>query len=90
MIYFIECGFMGPVKIGYSTNPRRRLEDLQAACPYRLSIRGVIEGDCKKEGQIQARLKVHRIHGEWFYGVREVDYVVRSILKKHALSPDDY
>jgi len=38
-VYVIEHEH-GYVKIGVSDNPRRRVDDLQTACPYELQVLG--------------------------------------------------
>ena len=66
MIYFIQCGVGGPIKIGHSDNPRNRLRGLQSANPFKLVLRGVIGGDRTDEQIMHNRLRPKRVRGEWF------------------------
>jgi hypothetical protein len=45
MIYFVQSGDDGPIKIGVSTNIGKRLTALQTAHGERLRIVGVMKGD---------------------------------------------
>jgi hypothetical protein len=68
MIYFIQIEEYGPIKVGYTyeRTAERRLTGLQTACPYRLILRGVIQGDESEESKILKYLAAHRLRGEWF------------------------
>jgi len=66
MVYFIQCGKGGPIKIGYSTDPWRRLDYMQVCCPYELTLIAVLPGDAAKERQIQGWYEHCRIRGEWY------------------------
>jgi hypothetical protein len=60
--YFIRSCRTGLIKIGTSSNPRRRTQDLAAHYPDRLELLAV--------GGVEAKLHKdmsrHRVHGEWF------------------------
>lgn len=64
-IYFIGAD-SGPVKIGYSVNPKVRMRQLQAASPRRLKILAQVIGEPEDERAYHARFAAHRLHGEWF------------------------
>jgi hypothetical protein len=67
MIYFIQAGDGGPVKIGHTKHDaHKRLKELQTGCPEKLTVVGVIEGDRSQERQLHEILDAYRIHGEWF------------------------
>ena len=68
MIYFIQIEESGPIKVGYTFERTAigRLGGLQVACPWRLILRGVIEGDETEELKILTYLAAHRMRGEWF------------------------
>lgn len=63
-IYFIRSG--NAVKIGVTTDIRRRLYDLQVASPTALELVGVHLGDRKTEEALHHRFRNHQIRGEWF------------------------
>ena len=66
MIYFIQMGADGPVKIGHSTAPARRLSSLQTGCPVQLRLLSVTDGDEAAERATHERFAGLRIRGEWF------------------------
>ncbi len=67
-VYFIQALHKGsPIKIGVARNLRRRLMDLQAACPYQLSILHIVHGAGRtEEVGLHERFSYLRLHGEWF------------------------
>lgn len=52
------------VKIGYSTDPQRRLKSLQTGQPMELSLLWSRAGDY--EGALHIRFAEYRVRGEWF------------------------
>lgn len=65
-IYFIQVGHEGPVKIGWSANPTKRLASLQTAHHEKLYLRGCKQGSSQDEASLHAELRQYRINGEWF------------------------
>ena len=79
MVYFIQEGENGPIKIGRSGNPEKRLGNLQEGNPRKLKIIAVLHGDRQRENEIHHELRRFGIRGEWFYPTREVfDYINRD------------
>ncbi len=72
MIYFIRMGSNGPIKIGFSVEPKRRLRQLQTASPTRLLLLAVVPGELTDELAIHRRLRRYRGEGEWFENGAEV------------------
>ena len=73
MIYFIQCGTNGPIKIGYTDNGvKERLAQLQTGCPYELMVLWVYTGDDYTEAQIHSELSQERVRGEWFHPSKTV------------------
>lgn len=66
VIYFIQCGDNGPIKIGLSENVKKRLGALQAANPYQLHLLGVMDGDAAEERMLHVRFGLFRVRGEWY------------------------
>jgi len=66
MIYFIENGQDGHIKIGYAKAPEKRLKELQTGTPYPLKILKTIEGDRKAEQAFHTVFGYCRVKGEWF------------------------
>lgn len=57
MIYFIQCGESGPIKIGHTKSLAARLALLQSANPHRLNPVGWMEGGRTKLGCIDSLLR---------------------------------
>jgi hypothetical protein len=49
MIYFIQAGKDGPIKIGLAVQPEARKKNLQTAHYEELKIIGILEGDIETE-----------------------------------------
>lgn len=65
-VYAIHAKGTRRVKIGYSVEPEKRLNELQTGCPYSLILIGVRPGTVELERTIHRRLKPLRLEGEWF------------------------
>ena len=65
-VYFILARDVGYVKIGFSTNIKRRLSDLQVGSPYAFILLAVAEGDQVREKELHERFQKYRLSGEWF------------------------
>jgi len=75
-VYFIQRGADGPVKIGYSKNPKGRLSSLQVGFPEPLTLLGVIPGGKPMEEELHRQFGRARIKGEWFTPIAPLmDYV---------------
>lgn len=79
MIYFIQSGTNGPIKVGKAGNIQRRLKSLQTAHPENLVILKTIPGDSEKEAIIKRDLKKFNVQGEWFQSVPEVLEYIRKV-----------
>lgn len=66
----IEC--MNYVKIGFTTDIRNRLSQLQVATPLRLKLVALFEGDMETEKQLHKQFEEHAVRGEWFNNVEEL------------------
>ena len=82
MIYFIQAGRKGPVKIGYTKNNiRDRLKNLQAATAEKLHLIGVLPGEVRNEKELHVKFKDLNIHGEWYKPETElIQYIYSSIM----------
>lgn len=66
MVYFIQQGSNGPIKIGRATNPVQRLRNIQVANPWRCRLLGTVDGSKREEAAMHARFSDDRMDGEWF------------------------
>lgn len=78
-VYFVQAESGGPVKIGVSRKPAKRLAALQTASYDPLRILGILLSgrDGWSEAAMHERFKADRLHGEWFCVSEELnDFVV--------------
>lgn len=86
MIYFIQSGEDGPIKIGYSKNdPQERKSTFDTGNPDNLRLLGVMEGELLDEQKLQDRFDYARKKGEWFWPVRELVDFIDSLSNKKKL-----
>jgi len=67
------------VKIGYSTNPHKRMAALKTSNPLELVMLLVIEGKETDEKTLHKRFEDHKHHGEWFMYSDEIREYVQSM-----------
>lgn len=75
-IYFAVCDALGTVKIGYTADPKSRLNGIQNGCPFPIHYEALIPGTREDERLIQKALVKHRILREWFWWNNEVKKVL--------------
>src|SRR5690348_10894187 len=93
---------IGPIKIGFSGEPKFRLKSFQVGSPHKLKIIGTMPAKFRVEAVMHTRLEAHRLHGEWFDRVPEVMETVEAIrryvsheeaiqgLIRNGILPKDY
>ena len=79
MIYFIQFGTDGPIKIGTAVDPIVRLRTLQTGTPEPLTLLAVVPGGRTREAEVHRALAHHRRSGEWFEPDDEVFEFVRTL-----------
>ena len=89
MIYFVQQGNDGPVKIGYAAIVENRIRHLQVSSPYPLILLASSPGSTIDEKKIHAILKKHRLNGEWFEPHPEVfDFIKTQAIPKNEIDPN--
>jgi hypothetical protein len=93
LVYFLSAGIGEPIKIGFSSDFRRRLIDLQSTIPYPLTVLALMRGGCETESFWHRTLSTSCVRGEWFAPTEEVAAAIqcarertRDYLKR---SPDE-
>lgn len=72
IIYFIQRGTTGPIKIGISADVGSRLAALQTASHEPLTVIGTMRGSYKLESSLHQLFSRFRIRGEWFSPAEEI------------------
>jgi hypothetical protein len=85
MIYFIQDTITRAIKIGYSTNPQKRLMHLQNSNQNRLVLLYAMHGELEHEGELLQRFYTFKMEGEWFRG--EIAGAVSQIIAADKLNP---
>lgn len=88
-LYFIRVGFGGPIKIGVSRNPDRRLAQLQCGSAERLVLLGSVPGGFADEAAIHRHLADHRVQGEYFAPSPETLELIAMMMRDHADALED-
>lgn len=65
-VYFIQGESGGPVKIGYTTDIKRRLKELQSGSIDILQILLVVPGNKVYEQYLHSKFENYRLKGEWY------------------------
>ena len=85
MIYFIQQGATGPIKIGYTKKTiQYRMSTLQTGCPEKLQLLATAEGGRLEETAIHGLFAKHRMEGEWFKPAQEIFNYLFPVPEPHA------
>lgn len=66
-VYAVRTVDAAFVKIGYSLNPEKRINQGSTYCPFALDIVLIIPGDQNRETEIHRALARFRYRREWFF-----------------------
>lgn len=80
LVYFIQAGEGGPIKIGCSRSPIVRLNELQTGNAEKLVYCGAIPGGFELEQRLHERFASLRVAGEWFNAEPELVDYIRSVM----------
>ena len=72
LVYLIQAGEDGPVKIGSARDPQARLRALQTASPLKLRLHVTVPGGYAKERELHERFGYFRMNGEWCEPIPEI------------------
>ena len=73
MIYFLQAGKNGPIKIGCCEDVLRdRVTTLQVGNPYKLTVLFIYNGREYTELELHELFQHENIRGEWFRPAREI------------------
>ena len=86
MVYFIQAGENGPIKIGTSTVPQIHLDRLQQGNHEELNLVAEIPGERNLEKKVRADLEAFERGRQWFYPTDEVlDYIEKMQLIEYDM-----
>jgi hypothetical protein len=79
IVYIVRCGDF--VKVGTTQDLRARLQALQAANPYPITLLATLDGDDRRERELHRRLAPHRHRNEWFRLEGDVTAFIAELVK---------
>ncbi|HEY6015704.1 MAG TPA: GIY-YIG nuclease family protein [Gaiellaceae bacterium] len=65
-VYFVQRGADGPIKVGFSATPLRRIAQLQTSSAELLHVLATVPGGPSLERELHALFAKHRLASEWF------------------------
>lgn len=74
MIYFLQKGKNGPIKIGRSNNVKRRVKQLQSGSAEPLNLIMTLPESEYVESELHDRFSEDQIRGEWFESRSAVEH----------------
>lgn len=87
VVYFIRpIGMSGPIKIGTSVDPEKRLRDISVWSPLPLEIIGKFPGSAAQENYLHRRFADQHSHGEWFRPSELLLWTIERILAGEPLA----
>lgn len=79
VVYFIQQGDGGLIKIGTSTDVKQRLSVLQTSSGEPLHLLATMPGGKTKESEIHGIFADYRRLGEWFYPAKELLDFIKTV-----------
>lgn len=90
-IYFLKpVDAEGPIKIGCSKLPEKRIRQIEIWSPQLLEIVVVVPGDHREESVLHQMFGDDRLHGEWFNTSPRLRDVIAYCKRARKLPPLDY
>src|SRR5580698_2906651 len=82
VVYFVRRSSDGAVKIGFTANLRRRINNLRSSGDI-LTIEAIMPGGRNEESSEHFRLRSERVDGEWFVGPA-VERRIQEVVTRHG------
>ncbi len=92
IVYFIQSGDNGPIKIGLSTIGKldSRLSALQTGNPSKLAVLGYVEGNRSAEQFLHRCFARHSIGGEWFTPAPDLlSFITDTIARGESIAREE-
>ena len=82
-VYFLEGSDTDLVKIGFSTEPLRRIARISTMSASRLTVAVIFAGTRADEKALHRRFAQHRTRGEWFDAAPEINAFISERAKNN-------
>lgn len=87
-IYFLQVDEDGPIKIGFSVNPKGRYAGIASGSHVEINLLGFILGTAADEKVIQNRFITLVLRNEWFRPGRELTDFIAGVLQTGRVPED--
>lgn len=87
MIYFLQAGDDGPIKIGYTMSVDH-IKSWQEGSPVPLKLLATLEGSLEVEAYLHSKFLRFRQQGKWFKGSQEILNFIQDSRLPHSLLED--
>lgn len=87
VIYFLQAGEGGAIKIGYCRDLAARMSSIQTHCPDKLIVLGVTGGSKETETAMHDRFSEFKRRGEWFDPAAEILEFTKLLPKELPTEP---
>ena len=84
MIYFIQVGDKGAVKIGFAKDVEKRFAALQTGNHETLKLLKEIQGEIELEQEIHSLLGNYHLRGEWYNPDVMQNVMLKSIIDSNG------
>ena len=84
MIYFIQAGDKGAVKIGFAKDVEKRFTALQTGNHETLKLLKEIQGEIELEQEIHSLLRNYHLRGEWYNPDVMQNAMLKSIIDSNG------
>lgn len=78
-LYAVQVGASGPIKIGFTTQPRERIATIQDFCPWPLRTLFIVPGSILNEAWVHSQCGAARLKAEWFKATPAVRALLAEI-----------
>lgn len=82
VVYFVQDGETGPVKIGWTANFPQRWRMLRLWSAHPLRCRLLVRGEKLLEQRLHRQFSADRLHGEWFGWSIELETFISSVVHR--------
>lgn len=87
-VYFLRpVGQSGPIKIGCSATPAKRLRTIEIWSPLLLELVASAPGEHRHEWALHQQFAKQRLHGEWFSISPELSALINHVAENGVLPP---
>jgi len=84
MIYFIQAGDNGAVKIGFAKDVKKRFRELQTGNHETLKLLKEIAGEEELEQELHLLVKRYHVRGEWYTPDVMQDVMIKRIIDSNG------